>query len=295
MAKLSNDPITKDDIENYLTENSDFSFEVSVLRKLSSLGFSCEHSGTYEDPITKKTREFDIRAEKLLLDEQNIKLNISLSVECKNIRNYFPLVIHCMPREEHECYLDLIWAHEPQSYIHAYEQAMRVPLLNEDCPYEKLMAVGKSSDQIGRKASQNSELIGNDGDVFDKISQAINSSYDLIKKAHYAADKNLDVVTLVVPVLVVPNDRIWSVYYKRTGEIEREPTIESNLEYYIGKSWVVRTSPKEFPKRYYLSHLEIVQIDSINKMIQKYTRMSSIASSNDLNTRKLRALEDLNR
>lgn len=292
MAKLKDDPITKEDITEYLEEYSDFSFEVSVLRKLTLLGFSCEHAGTYEDPITKKTREFDIRARKVLVDDGNLQFNISLSVECKNLKNNFPLVVHCMPREENECYLDLIWSSEPHSYMPPYENAMRIPLKNGDCPYEKLMAVGKSCDQVGRKP-QNSELIGNDGDVFDKISQAINSAYDLIKESHYAADKNIDVVTLVVPVLVVPNDRIWSVWYKRTGEIEREPTIESSLEYYIGKSWLVGNPPSEFKKRYYLSHLEIIQIDNIDEVVNKYTRMPSVASSAELKKRKLRVLEEL--
>lgn len=290
MAKLKNDPITKEDITEYLEEYSDFSFEISVLRKLTLLGFSCEHAGTYEDPITKKTREFDIRARKVLIDDGDLQFNISLSVECKNLKNNFPLVVHCMPREENECYLDMIWATEPHNYIPPYENAMRISLKNGDSPYEKLMAVGKSCDQIGRKP-QNSELIGNDGDVFDKISQAINSAYDLIEESHYAAEKNIDVITLVIPVLVVPNDRIWSVWYKRTGEIEREPTIESSLEYYIGKSWLVGNPQSEFEKRYYLSHLEIIQIDNIDEMVNKFARMPSVASSTELKRRKLRVFE----
>ena len=278
MAKLRNDPIMKEDITEYLDEYSDFSFEVSVLRSLTSFGFSCEHAGTYEDPITKKTREFDIRARKTLIDDPRFKLNISLSVECKNLKNNFPLVVHCMPRESSECYLDMVWASEPQSYIPPYEHAMRIILDEGVCPYEKLDPVGKSCDQIGRRATQNAELIGNDGDVFDKISQAINAAFDLIKEAHYAAEKEIDVVTLVIPILVVPNDRIWDVWYKRTGEIEREPTIVGNIEYYIDKGWLVGDPPREYARCYYLSHLEIVQTNKLHEVIEKYTRMSSISS-----------------
>lgn len=290
--KLKNDPITKDDIAEYLQESSDFAFEVLVLRKLTSLGFTCEHAGTYEDPITKKTREFDIRATKRLIAEPNFYLNITLSVECKNLKKNFPLVVHCMPREENERYLDLVWASEIQYHLMVYENAMRVPLKNEDSPYEKNGVVGKSCDQVGRRANQNGELISNDGDVFDKISQAINAAYDLLKKAHYAADKVLDVITLVIPVLVVPNDRIWTVCYKKTGEIEREPTIEGNVEYYLGKSWLVGDLPNEIKRRYYLSHLEIVHIDKINEMIEKYTRIPSINSSTELKTRKECVLDE---
>lgn len=291
MAKLKNEPINKDDILEYLQESSDFAFEVSVLRSLVSLGFSCEHAGTYEDPITKKTREFDIRARKRLIDESDFKLNISLSVECKNLRDNFPLLVHCMPRENSECYVDLIWASEPANLFPPYENTMRVPLDGSDSPYEVLMAVGKSCDQIGRRATQAAEITGNDGDVFEKISQAINAGYDLIKEAHYSAEKGIEVVTLVVPVLVVPNDRIWTVWYKRTGEIEREPVKEGNVEYYLNKSWLVGDSSSEYQRRYCLSHLEIVQIQGIAEMINKYTKLSALASSIKLNEQKLRTLE----
>ena len=291
MAKLNVDPITKSDIAEYLDKSSDFSFEIKVLQKLTSLGFSCEHAGTYEDPITKKTREFDIRARRYLINEPNFKLNISLSVECKNLKDNFPLVVHCMPREESECYLDLIWSSKPEPCLSPFlEYSMRVPLENADSPYEKLTAVGKSSDQVGR-AAHNSDLISNDGDVFDKISQAINASYDLIKEAHYAAEEKTDVVTLVIPILVIPNDRLWSVWYKRTGQIEREPTLDGNVEYYIDKSWLTGQSTNEYQQRYYLSHLEIVQIDSIREMIEKYTKIPSTRSSHELRLKKLQALD----
>jgi hypothetical protein len=291
VAKLNVDPITKSDIAEYLDKSSDFSFEIKVLQKLTSLGFSCEHAGTYEDPITKKTREFDIRARRYLINEPNFKLNISLSVECKNLKDNFPLVVHCMPREESECYLDLIWSSKPEPCLSPFlEYSMRVPLENADSPYEKLTAVGKSSDQVGR-AAHNSDLISNDGDVFDKISQAINASYDLIKEAHYAAEEKTDVVTLVIPILVIPNDRLWSVWYKRTGQIEREPTLDGNVEYYIDKSWLTGQSTNEYQQRYYLSHLEIVQIDSIREMIEKYTKIPSTRSSHELRLKKLQALD----
>lgn len=291
MAKLKDDPVTKNDINEYIKEYSDFSFEVKVLKKLISLGFNCDHAGTYEDPITKKTREFDIRAKKCLIDEPKFKLNICLSVECKNLRNNFPLVVHCMPRQKNECYLDLIWAYKSDSPSVIPKYSMRVPLKDEASPYKQLDAVGKSCDQVGRRATQSGEIIGNDGDVFEKISQAINAGYDLIQKAHYEADKGIDVISIVVPVLIVPNNSVWSVWYNLQGEIEREPTQESNVEYYLNKSWLVGNSSAEYSTRYYISHLEIAQIDSIKKMIDKYTENEAISSSEKLKLLQLEVLE----
>ncbi len=290
MAKLRDNPINKDDINEYLLKSSDFAFEIIVLRSLTSLGFICEHAGTYEDPVTKKTREFDIRARKFLINEPDLKLILSLSIECKNLKNNFPLMIHCMPRGESESYLDLVWASEPNFSIAPYENAKRVTLTGDASPYQMLDPVGKSCVQVGRRATQDGEIVGNDAEVFDKISQAVNSAYDLIKEAHYAAEKKVDVVTMVIPVLIVPKDRIWTVWYKRTGDVEKEPFIEDNVEYFLGKEWVVGEKGQEFRQRYYLSHLEIVQIEKIPEMILKFTRLPITNSSKNL---KMKIIEVL--
>ena len=62
MPKLKNSPITAQDLADFVTTNSDFGFEMDVLARLRSEGFSCHHAGTYRDPVTDKIRQFDIRA-----------------------------------------------------------------------------------------------------------------------------------------------------------------------------------------------------------------------------------------
>jgi len=47
-------------------------------KKISQLGFDCRHSGTYEDPITAKTREYDIRA-----DKRKDNFIFRSAIECK--------------------------------------------------------------------------------------------------------------------------------------------------------------------------------------------------------------------
>lgn len=78
MSKLFSTTITKDDIEEYLNHYADFSFELRVLKEFVDLRLSCSHSGTYDDPITGKSHEFDIRA---LLQDKFIRVH--LSIECK--------------------------------------------------------------------------------------------------------------------------------------------------------------------------------------------------------------------
>ena len=61
--KLKQDEIKKEDVERYIEENSDFRFEMQVLNELNCLGYDCEHGGQYIDPYTKKSRQFDIKAQ----------------------------------------------------------------------------------------------------------------------------------------------------------------------------------------------------------------------------------------
>jgi len=214
MKILSPNSITQSDIIEYLNGYSDFSFEIKVLKKLAALGYECEHGGTYEDPVTAKSREFDIRA---LIQKEFFRIH--LSVECKNFRDNFPLVVHCLQRKENESYNELILTFEPRNETQQVGPiSLPVPSsiefsksikVRQMTLYPKGEFVAKSTDQIGRN-QHDSKIVSNDSNVFDKISQAINSSIDLIAEAHYLdTDISPAYMTLVCPVLVVPDATLW--------------------------------------------------------------------------------------
>lgn len=273
MAKLVENQIEKDDIEEYLRDYSDFSFEIKVQKKLVSMGFDCEHSGTYDDPITNKTREFDIRAHKYTQLDQNTTFRFCMAVECKNIRDNFPLIIHCMPRTEVEAYQHLCWSQYYDTRIPGlFEYGRRFTMNGPRTFYKVGNSVGKSCDQVGRKV-HDSSLIGGDGDVFDKISQAINSSYHYINNNHYASmhERNREavIISFQLPVIVVPKGRLWAVDYDTSGNIIAGPKTVPNVSYYISKSWQIGKG-NERKYWYYLSHLEIVEIDSLESLINDH-------------------------
>lgn len=277
MAKLKDKKIEKQDIEEYLSQYSDFSFEIKALQKLIKLGFECEHSGTYEDPITKKTRQFDIRATLIKDLTDKIQFRFCMAVECKNLRENFPLIVHCLPRTNVEAYQHLIWSTYPSDFLHpilTYGMRLR---LDDNSVYKEGDFVGKSCDQVGRSSSQNGEIVGYDSDVFEKISQSINSTFDIIKKSHYAGDKETMVVSFVLPVLVVPNNRIWSICYDTSGNVVDGPKPIPHISYYIDKSWKFGGG-NERVERYFLSHMEIVEFDSIENMISKHQNEDRFSS-----------------
>lgn len=84
MAKLKIEATNQLDLIEYLDGYSDFSFELTVLKMLREHDVDCDHGGHYVDPVTNKSREFDIRATKTIN-----KYRVRMSVECKNIRENF--------------------------------------------------------------------------------------------------------------------------------------------------------------------------------------------------------------
>jgi len=152
-------------------------------------------------------------------------------------------------------------------------------ITGETSSYEEKETVGKSCDQVGIKASQDGELVSNDGDVFDKISQAINSSFDLVRSAHYAGDQDVNVLTAVIPLLVIPANRLWTVWYDNSGEVVEGPSMVSSVSYFVGKRWTVSGSP-ELKVSYRISHLEIADIDDIESLVRLQTTSERISEEN---------------
>lgn len=267
MAKLSETKIEKKDIEEYLNNYSDFSFEIKALKKLTDLKFTCQHGGTYQDPITGKAREFDIRAVKSYPLEEKKIYRMCLSAECKNITDNFPLVVHCTPRTETECYQDLVWSHRNELGVHIDPNP--VTLAGSRSGYEFGDPVGKSCDQVGRRVSD-SDLTFNDGDIFEKISQAINSSYDLVKESQITSSKMI-VVSSIVPVLVIPKNRLWRLCYDDSGKVTDGPSLVSWVSYYIGKNWsiAVPSAYGAYTRDFRISHLEIIELDSLDSLAKR--------------------------
>lgn len=261
--QLKSDAITQVDIEEYLNDYADFSFELRVLKELGDLKLRCQHGGTYDDPVTGKSREFDIRA--LMYGDE--VLRIHLSVECKNIQPNFPLVVHCLKRTENESYNELIRTLVPSNSpaLTILESAESVRLTTNSL-YLKGDYVAKSADQVGRARHDNT-IVATDGGVFEKISQAINASSALISEAHYLEIDDEDRYTFVCPVLIVPDSTLWTVKYSDDGGRIGAPELINHVSYFIGREWSTGGVPS---LSYTLSHLEILTFSEIKNFVTKY-------------------------
>lgn len=251
MPKLNTAPITEKDLEAYLASESDFALEMTVLSLLRKMNFTCSHSATYEDPVTGKFRQYDIRAAK---SEGDFKL--ALAVECKNLRPNFPLLMNAVPRTSTEAFHEFVVyrlrAVFPQTEILHVDRGRSI--------YGEGDMVGKRSDQVGR-AEHTSELFSDDSATFDKLSQAINSLKDVfVDNARHSAPP---FIRMVVPVLVVPAEVLWQVEYDKDGNITKLPYRVNETTLFIDRTWTALANNETVSYR--ISHLHIVTLPYLEK------------------------------
>jgi len=259
MAKLKTDLINASDLAAFAANDSDFAFELRVLRQLRELGFHCEHSGTYEDPVSGKLRQFDLRANKSFAG-----VRVALAAECKNVRQYHPLLLSAVPRTEAESFHDCIEVSPPSPYGH-WSSCNR--LSGCDSVYPVGEGVGKKTDQVGRESATAGELVSDDSETFEKLNQAVNSSRDLVRSYGSPSLSQPQNRRVIMPVLIVPDGVLWQVDYATDGTMVTNPRIIPATTLFLGRSW-------EFDRgdgvqvRYSMSHLEIWTPAGLNSRIQ---------------------------
>lgn len=275
MTQLSTNPIQQADINEYLNSSADFGFEMKVLSVLKAKGFACQHSGTYTDPITGKSRQFDIRCEKDIG-----RWRVRLAVECKNLRDNYPLIVHSVPRQVNEAWHSIILhknEHLPADTTRVVEatdtetpfQAVRVTgqktLYKPGIPLQppQYTFVAKAIDQVGRSQSGN-KIITGDEQVFDKVSQATNSSRDLIVQAHSGVFEG---ASIILPILVVPANTLWEAKYDKNGNLQGTGSQIKQASYFIDKEWSVDEGRNQ---AYRISHLEICTFDNLGTFLDDY-------------------------
>jgi hypothetical protein len=205
MAQLDQTPITAIDINKYLESRDDFAFELRAFNACKARGFAASHGGTYRDPVTEKSRQYDIRAH-----IQRANRRVQLAVECKSLRLFFPLVVSCTPRAANEAYHEAVFS-VPLAGNKSLlpKNAKDIRLEGPDSFYKVGHPVGKATAQVGK--SPNGECVADDAEVFEKWAQAISSGQDLIAHSHdYMEQTDPCFITVTMPMLVIPDGTLAS-------------------------------------------------------------------------------------
>lgn len=275
MPKLRSTPISAADLEKYLSTDDDFAFELRCLHSLSERPIKLEHGGTYTDPVSGKTRQFDIRA----MVEAD-PLRVSFAIECKNLSASYPLLVSRVPRSTVESFHHLLIPEEREE--ESGDQLYRVTVpritwsksvtINSPASlYEADQYVGKSVTRVGiaatQASSQTPEFVADDSEVFDRWSQAVASAYDLISEAdsYFHDEDAVPCAYWIVPILVVPQGTLWVADYDNKGSLLRRPALADEVEIYLDHSaW-----QKGQMFSYTISHLHFVTPQGLLRLIDR--------------------------
>lgn len=255
MTKLKDQAVGTAELEEFLRDRSDFAFELSILHEVLGTGLVCEHAGSYDDPVTKKPRQFDIRAQ-----WNADAMRFLLAIECKNLRPSCPLLVSCVPRRESESYHEVLYARRPNMGFSVGIKS--IPLSLEDSIYWVGAPVGKSTAQVGRQ--KDGDLYWSDQEVYDKWAQAVSSASDLVRIAHELPNRQDYCSSIVLPVLVVPNATLWNVVYDPTGKPTQGPAQTDRCTLFLDKE----VNPRILHgASYRISHLEVVTRNGLCELL----------------------------
>lgn len=249
--KFKEDKISKNDIIEYINNESSFAFERKVMSMVIQKGFNVDYSGTYIDPITSKPREFDIRAS-MIYDYPRC----GLSIECKNIKESYPVVISTLPRLPRESWHSVYYinTHEhgsPTISIQVHGNNKRQSFYTPGEPVGKqIVQIGKNTD--GNFSSSSSEL-------YSKWEQAFSSLHELGLNIFLKQKKSIGIL---IPIVVVPDNTLWTANFDMLGTRISDPTQVERCSFYMKRSIDIH----EFQK-YDVSHLEFFTFSGLYKFL----------------------------
>jgi hypothetical protein len=282
MAKIRPNQIEVCDLQEYASTASGLGFELNVLDVLLGLGLVCKHGGLYCDPVSGKHRQFDIRAAATYGTTR-----VRIAVECKNVGLNFPALVSCVPRIVHESVLQVLHIppqepEEVRSYFIPRPRARSVRVFGQDGLYPEGDAVGREIAQVGRDGQGN--LVWSDEALYEKWTQGLSSIRDLLELAYWdgedfdgdeAAD-DFDLPRLeppffaiTIPILVLPNDRLWVVDYGADGKPVSAPRQTGHCSYYVGRQYEISKVPLFNAE---ISHIEICTVDGLVEFVNDKLR-----------------------
>src|ERR1035437_3866292 len=231
-------PISPSDIKDIVLKEDDFGHEMCVGGILNNVEYPPvnyararvmrpRHGVTYTDQVTGKTRQFDYRCQ--IVKGYDRSKNIFLAAECKNLNPDLPLVVCGRPRTDEESYHVFIVRGED-------EKSRLMKVYGPSSLYKPLGFVGKSLLRLKKK--DNKLYADGDLEIYDKWSQALASSHDLAFGAVYNKPPPQS-CAFVLPLVIVPDNSLWTVSYKDDGALEGESMQVEQCEFYVDQKLLI--------------------------------------------------------
>ncbi len=269
--KLNPEAVGLSEMSEYLGSASSFGFELSVVRMLREADISCLHSGHYKDPATGISREFDIRT-KTIRGARAVRM----AIECKAVGDNFPVLITCTPRSVEDSWHKVLLCGKPEP-VRRYMGLPADPLTpswrsvhiaGEYSIYRAGEPVGKSVTQVGRDTKGNLE--SSDNELFNKWGQCLGSAADLVVDSAEAwnGEYNQFFTSMVIPIVVLPDERLWVANYNDEGTIEGDPIQTNRCSCFVGEKYEIGHRPMSGSTS--LSHIEFLTLSGLRSFVTRY-------------------------
>jgi hypothetical protein len=277
------------DIKKVITDEDDFGHEMRVGRILNDFKDSqdatpvsiidkIQHGGTYTDSITGKPRQFDYRCqiECRALAFPPPSRRVLMAVECKNLYKSSPLVVCGIPRDNTEAYHGFIHSECTKSTNWIWTHTNKT-----DGPssfYQPHKFVGKSLLRLRLDEKSGKLKTDTQSDIYDRWSQALASSVELAESACQAArEYNNDMRSVVLPIVVVPDESLWMAEYDRNGAIQTNPAARDSCEFFIGRKIDIGERPGLHDKRPFIfSHIHFVTLRGFSALLTSLMKSTVI-------------------
>jgi hypothetical protein len=272
LAKLRDGPITAKDLAEYLETQDDFALELHIYSQAKALGYNVAHGGTYIDPVTKKARQFDVRASFSSIEGKPQR--IDLAIECKCLKPSFPLLLTRIPRSETESFHQVIWSHKRNTSLPVYsskDYTTPAFLKGTRSFYKPGQYVGKSTSQVGR--TEKGDVTSGDAEVFEKWSQALASAHGLVAAAGRANElkKQDNYFCCVLPILVVSDNTLWAADYSEDGVLQAGPVSVDEATIFVGHEYDIGI-------KCMLSHLHVYTKRGIDSFLANLAQETNLWS-----------------
>jgi hypothetical protein len=190
-------------------------------------------------------------------------------------RPNFPLLVQTVPRVKAEAFHQLVIGRDVKVPGGREEFVVREPYASansrtlivkpKSTPYLVGTPTGKSLDNVGRErtgAITSSDLVA------DRVVQAINSTHELIVRAHHDTDAQR--ICAVVPMLVVSDGRVWQIDYDEDGNMKGGASQTGHIPYFVGRRFRTGAGAGSAEVSFTVSHLDIVTLNSLEIVLNKY-------------------------
>jgi hypothetical protein len=98
------------------------------------------------------------------------------------------------------------------------------------------------------------------------------SAIELIERACHLSERlrRDHVFSAIFPIVVLPNQTLWTVKYDINGNIVGEPTLVDHCEFYVARR--VRVNISEFAEHFCFSHIDFFTLSGFNSFLIEITQ-----------------------